>query len=186
MESEQDISAIQESDTYNPVAVEAASTRILANADITLPHPNEVPQVMNEAPAVSDDEDDKDFDINKSEITKTQVDADEAVEGEEVNNKNYFFGDSNERDGNEDDIPYVQRSTRVRHLPNKLIPNMEVVHVTYEEGAVKLQVEDMSKITMEVEKKNTIYDLIHACMLQLSLNDGLKIFYDKGKEDSQK
>ena len=46
--------------------------RALANTDITLPHPNEVPQVMNEAPEVSDNEYDKDFDINKDRNTDTQ------------------------------------------------------------------------------------------------------------------
>ena len=59
--------------------MESASARALANADITFPHPNEVPQVMNEAPEVSDDEYEKDYDINESDNTETQVDAEEAV-----------------------------------------------------------------------------------------------------------
>ena len=59
--------------------------------------------------------------------------------------------------------------------------------VPYEEGTVNLQVEDMIKITMEVEKKNTADAVIHACMLQSSLKAGLKKFGKKGGEgDSQK
>ena len=68
----------------------------------------------------------------------------------------------------------------VRHSPNYLIPNMAGGRVQYGEGAVNLQVEDMSNITMEVEKKNTVDDIIHACMLKLSLKAGLKIFGKKG------
>ena len=57
MQHEYTVSEIQEADTDNPAAVEASSARALANSDITLLHPNEVPQVINEAPAVSDDDD---------------------------------------------------------------------------------------------------------------------------------
>ena len=55
---------------------------------------------MNDAPSVSDDEDDDDFYendiifdiiIDKSKNIKTQVNAEEAVEEEEVNNKNDFL-----------------------------------------------------------------------------------------------
>ena len=52
--------------------------------------------------------------------------------------------------------------------------------IPYEEVAVNLQVEDMIKITMKVEKKNAVDDVIHACMLQLSLKAGLNIFGEKG------
>ena len=44
----------------------------------------------------------------------------------------------------------------------------------------------MSKITMEVEKKNTVDEVIYSCMSQLSLKDGLNIFGKKGEEDAQK
>ena len=57
----------------------AASARAVSNSDITLPHPNKLPKIMNEAPAVSDDEDDEDFDIDEADNTKIQVDAEEAV-----------------------------------------------------------------------------------------------------------
>ena len=45
--------------------MEVAAAHAVANSDINFPHPNEVPQVMNEVPAVSDDEDDKEFDIEE-------------------------------------------------------------------------------------------------------------------------
>ena len=60
--------------------MESDVARALANTDITLPNPNEVPQVMNGAPEVSDNDYDEDFDINKDRNTDTQVDAEEAVE----------------------------------------------------------------------------------------------------------
>ena len=60
--------------------MEAYAACALENTDITLPNPNEVQQVMNEEPEVYDYEDDKEFDINKAKNTKTQVDAEEAVE----------------------------------------------------------------------------------------------------------
>ena len=86
----------------------------------------------------------------------------------------------------EDNTLDVPRYTIVRHLPNKLIPNTEGGFIPYEQVEVNLEVEDMSKITMEFEKKNTVDDVINACMLQLSLNDGLKRFRKKGEEDPQK
>ena len=58
--------------------------------------------------------------------------------------------------------------------------------VLYEEVEVNFQVEDMSKITMEVENKNTVDDLINACMLQLFLKAGLKRFGKKGEEVKNK
>ena len=39
---------------------------------------------------------------------------------------------------------------------------------------------------MEAEKKKTVDNVIHACMLQLSLMDGLKRFGKKGEEAEQK
>ena len=57
LDCKQTVSEVQKSNIENPSAVEASSTRALANSDITLLHPNEVPQVINEAPAVSDDDD---------------------------------------------------------------------------------------------------------------------------------
>ena len=39
---------------------------------------------------------------------------------------------------------------------------------------------------MEVYKKNTIDDMIHACMLQLSIKDSLDRFGKKGEEAAQK
>ena len=63
---------------------------------------------------------------------------------------------------------------------------MEGGREKYEEGTVNLQVEDMSKITMQVEKKNTVDNVIHACMLQLSLKAGLNIFGKKVEEAAQK
>ena len=63
---------------------------------------------------------------------------------------------------------------------------MAGVSVPYEEGKVNLQVEDMIKITMKVEKKNTVENAIHAYMLELSLKAGLKRFGKKGEEYSQK
>ena len=50
--------------------MEAAACE-LENSDITLPNPNDVPHVINEAPAVSDDEDDEDFDNDEAKNTKT-------------------------------------------------------------------------------------------------------------------
>ena len=91
LEREQTVSEIQEDDADKPAALEAYDARALKNSDITFPHPNKLPQVMNEAPAVSDDEYDKDFDIDKADNNETQVDAEEAVEYEEVNNNNDFF-----------------------------------------------------------------------------------------------
>ena len=44
----------------------------------------------------------------------------------------------------------------------------------------------MSKITSEVEKKNTVEYVIHACMLQLSLKSGLNKFVKKVEEAAQK
>ena len=44
----------------------------------------------------------------------------------------------------------------------------------------------MIKITIEVEKNNTVGNVIHACMLQLYLKAGLKIFYKKGEEYVQR
>ena len=90
--------------------------------------------------------------INKTKKTKTQVNYENAVEDKEVNNKNYFFEDGNNSDNDEDNTLYVQRYTILRHLTNNPIANMTGRRVTYEEGEVKLQVEEMSKITMEVEK----------------------------------
>ena len=43
-----------------------------------------------------------------------------------------------------------------------MIPKIPSGYVPYEEGTINLQVEDMSKIAMEVEKKNTVDDVIHA------------------------
>ena len=92
--------AIQEADTDNPSAVEAAATRVLSNSDITFPHHNQVQQVINESLSVSDDEDDSYFDNNDSicdviigeaKNTETQIDAERAVEEEEVNNNNDFW-----------------------------------------------------------------------------------------------
>ena len=119
--------------------MESAAARALAKADINFPHPNEVPQVMNEAPSVYDDEDDDNFYDNdiifdvviyESENTKTQVDAEEAIEDKEVNNKNDFFEDGSKSDDDEDDTPYVRRSTIVIHRPKHLIPNMPGRRVT--------------------------------------------------------
>ena len=87
LECEQSVSEIQEANTDNPAAVEESAARALANPDITFPHPKEVPQVMNEAPEVSHDEDDEEFDINKAENTKTQVDDKEPVEVKTFNKK---------------------------------------------------------------------------------------------------
>ena len=81
MESEREktVSEIKKADTNNPEAVEVAANRALSNTEITLPHTNEVPQVINEATTASDDEDDEDFNINVANNTKTKVDAEEAV-----------------------------------------------------------------------------------------------------------
>ena len=195
MEREQTVSAIQESDTDNPSAVESAATGAFTNTDINLLHTNEVPQVMNEAPVVSDDEDDDDFYenyiifdviIEEENNTETQVDAKEAVKETEVNHNNDFLEDGNERNNDEDKTPYVQRSTRVIHRPNKLIPNMSGGRVPYEEGKVKLQVEYMIKITKEIEKNNTFDNVIHACMLQRSLKAVIKRLGKKVEEAAKK
>ena len=63
---------------------------------------------------------------------------------------------------------------------------MPVGRVLYEEGTVNPQVEKNSNMTMEVENKNTVDDVIHACMLQLSLKSVLKRFVKKGEEAAQK
>ena len=76
------MSAIQEADTENPAAAEESATDALANTEINFSHPNKVPQVMNEVPSVSDDEDDEEFDINKADNTEKKVNAEEAVEDE--------------------------------------------------------------------------------------------------------
>ena len=195
MEREHTVSAIQEADTDNPAAVESAAAGALTNTDITLPHPNEVQQVMNEAPVVYDDKDYDNFDendiifdviIDKANNTDTQVDAEESVEDKEVNNKNDLLEDGNESNNDGNKTPYIQRYTRVIYLPNNLKPKISGGRVTYEEGKVNLQVEYMSKITTEVEKNNTVDNVIHTCMLQLSLKAGLKIFGKKGEEAAQK
>ena len=133
MERENTVSAIQKNDTDNPAEVEAADARTLVKTDIKLPHPNGVLQVMNEAPSVSDDEDYDDFDnndiifdviINEANKNEVQVDADEAVEDEEVKNNNDFFEDGNESDNDEYDTSYVRRSTKVRNHLNNLKQNM--------------------------------------------------------------
>ena len=104
---------------------------------------------MNEATAVSDDEDGEDsekndiiFDviINEYDNTKTQFDAQEDVEDEEVRNNNDFFEDGNESNNDELKTPYLQHSNRVRHRPNNLISNMAGERVPYAEGLLKLQV----------------------------------------------
>ena len=96
---------------------------------------------MNEAPSVSDNEDDDDFYdndiifdviINKAENTGTQADAEEAVEDKEVNNNNEFFEDGNKINEKEVNTPNLQRLTRVRHRPNNLIPNISDRRVPYE------------------------------------------------------
>ena len=110
LEREHTVSAIQEADTDNPESVEAYASIALANYDINLPHPNKVPRVMNEAPAVYDHEDDDEcydnyiiFDviIDEDKNIDTQVDVEEAVEDEEANNNNDFFEDVNESDDDE-------------------------------------------------------------------------------------
>ena len=141
---------------------------------------------MNEAPAVSDDEQDKEFDTKEEKRTKTQVDTEQDTEYKWFNNNNDFFEDGNKSDDDEDDTPYVKFSTRVRHRPNNLIPKTEGVSVPYEEGAVNLQVEYMSNITMEIENNNTVDDVIHAYMLQLSIKADLNRFGNKGEEAAQK
>ena len=128
---------------------------------------------MNQSPAVSDQEDEYEFDdndiiyyviIDEAENNETQVDSEEAVEDEELNNNNDFFEDINVGDGYEYNTLYVRCYTRVRHCPNNLIPKMTGLYVPYEEGKANLQVEDMINITMEVENKNTVDDKIHACV----------------------
>ena len=64
LDGEQTVSEIQEADTDKQESLEAATACALVKSDITFPHTNEVPQVMNEIPAVSDNEDDEDFDID--------------------------------------------------------------------------------------------------------------------------
>ena len=96
------------------------------------------------------------------------------------------MGDGNKSNDDEDDAPSVQRSTRVRHHPKNLIPNIAGGRVPYEEGTLNFQVEDMSNITTEVEKNNTFDDVIHACMFQISLKDGLKRFGKKEEDAGQK
>ena len=44
----------------------------------------------------------------------------------------------------------------------------------------------MIKINIEVEKNNTVDDVIYVCMLQLLLKSGLKRFGKKGEEAAQK
>ena len=112
-------------------------------------------------------------------LTRTR----KTVEDEEVNNNNDFF---NESDDNKYDTPYVRHSNIVRHRPTNLIPNMAGGLVPGEECSVYFQVEDMRKITMEVEKMNTVDDVIHACVLRLSLKTGLKKFWKKEEEEAQK
>ena len=80
----------------------------------------------------------------------------------------------------------MRRSTRVINRPNNLIPNKAGRSVKSEDVAVKLQVEYTSKITMEVEKKNTVDDVINACMLQLYLKYDQERFGNKGGEAVQK
>ena len=58
--------------------------------------------------------------------------------------------------------------------------------VPYKKGAVNIQVEDMSNITMEFENKNTVDDVINACMLQLYLKYDQERFGNKGGEAVQK
>ena len=53
LECENTVSGFQEDDTDNPASVGVASAFALINYDITLLHHNEVPQVINEAPTVS-------------------------------------------------------------------------------------------------------------------------------------
>ena len=115
---------------------------------------------MNESPSVSDDEGENDFDdnyiifdaiIDEAENTKTQFNAEEAVEDEEFNNNNGVFEYGNKRNYNEDDTQYLRRSARLIHRPNNLIPNIPGVHVQYEGDTVNLQVEDMSKIDIRLK-----------------------------------
>ena len=110
LERENTVSAIQEADTDNPESVKAYASIALANYDINLPHPNKVPRVMNEAPAVYDHEYDDEcyenyiiFDviIDEDKNIDTQVDVEEAVEDEEANNNNDFFEDVNKSDNDE-------------------------------------------------------------------------------------
>ena len=110
MELKHTMPEIQGDDTDNPSAVEAAAACALSNTDITLLHPNEVQQVMNKAQAVSDYEDDNDFDendiifhiiINEAKNTKIQFDAKEALEEKEVNKNNNCFEDGNDSYGDE-------------------------------------------------------------------------------------
>ena len=60
------------------------------------------------------------------------------------------------------------------------------IYSPYEEGAFNLQVEYTKNITMGVEIKNTIEKVIHACMLQLYIKAGIKIFGKKQEESAQK
>ena len=67
-----------------------------------------------------------------------------------------------------------------------MIPNMSYGRVPYEEGTVNFQVEYTRNVTMEVYKENIVDDMIHACMLQLSIKAYLKRFGNKGEEAAQK
>ena len=58
--------------------------------------------------------------------------------------------------------------------------------VPYGEGTVKLQVEDMRNITMEVENKNIVDNVIHAYMLQIYLKSGLKYLGRRGGNSDKK
>ena len=55
LEREQTVSEIQEADTDNPEAVEAAAAHALENTDINFPYSNEVQKFINQSPEVSDD-----------------------------------------------------------------------------------------------------------------------------------
>ena len=59
--------------------MELVAACALKSNDITLKHYNKVPQVMNKAHAVSDDEDDEGFPIGEVYNTETQLDAEEDV-----------------------------------------------------------------------------------------------------------
>ena len=61
--------------------------------------------------------------------------------------------------------------------------NISVGRVPHEEGTMKLQSEVMSKIskiTMKVEKNNTLDNVIHAFILQLALKASLNSFGNGG------
>ena len=89
MDCEHTVYKIQEADTDNPEATEAAAARALKNSENNLTHPNKVPQVINEALELYDDEYDDDFDdndiifdaiIDEANNTETQVNDEEYVE----------------------------------------------------------------------------------------------------------